>query len=484
MLKKKLSKKPNLIFHINNSTKHFSIKSLIKDLPAQNKENFINKIEISSSLESYSDLIKTSTLNNSTPQKTNRISLYSKNNNISASTRVPSKKIIYSKINLNTIQSSSTPKLKLNLMKKNDSLNKLILKKENIKSLYEINKKKIEKENILKAKIKKIKDRKFFLNKIKEDFIPILNITHRENQKLQKLMKQKLGLTLENNVYLTKLFYPYCVNNLIEEYETKKKNLQNIQITTLYNFKKKINNLKQITQLKKKEKLDKRPLREKLILTIISLYSHIKRTKQTIKQFHKDINNNIYNQNEISKIVYLKFIGAIKENHYNIVEYLIEKNPNLIYIKNEFEQTPLHIASKRDRVNIINLLLEYGAFINVKDSTGKTPLHYACMYNILNNVQILLFQFASPLIIDNDGKIPENYTSDIVIKFYLKRAKNIYEVNIMRNNIEKSLRYIRFGIMSILNISEGDIYKFEGLEYLYLEKINSQKEKNSIIKNN
>ena len=70
------------------------------------------------------------------------------------------------------------------------------------------------------------------------------------------------------------------------------------------------------------------------------------------------------------------------------------------------------------------------------------------MYNILNNVQILLFQFASPLIIDNDGKIPENYTSDIVIKFYLKRAKNIYEVNIMRNNIEKSLRYIRFGIMS------------------------------------
>ena len=98
------------------------------------------------------------------------------------------------------------------------------------------------------------------------------------------------------------------------------------------------------------------------------------------------------------------------------------------------------------------------------------------MYNILNNVQILLFQFASPLIIDNDGKIAENYTSDIVIKFYL-RAKNIYEVNILSNNIEKSLRYIRFGIMSILNISESDIYKFEGLEYLYLEKINFQKEK-------
>ena len=106
------------------------------------------------------------------------------------------------------------------------------------------------------------------------------------------------------------------------------------------------------------------------------------------------------------------------------------------------------------------------------------------MYNILNNVQILLFQFASPLIIDNDGKIAENYTSDIIIKFYLKRAKNIYEVNILSNNIEKCLRYIKFGIMSILNISEGDIYKFEGLEYLYLEKINSQKEKNAFIKNN
>ena len=256
------------------------------------------------------------------------------------------------------------------------------------------------------------------------------------------------------------------------------KNSQNIRIKILYNLEKNINNLQQITQLKKKEKLDKRPLREKLILTIISFYSHIKRTKQTIKQFHKDIKNNIYNPNEISRTEYLNFIGAIKENHYNIVENLIEKNPNLIYIKNEFEQTPLHIASKRERSNIINLLLENGAFINIKDSTGKTPLHYACIYNILNNVKILLFVFASPLIIDNDRKIPENYTNDIVIKFYLKRAKNIYEVNILRNNIEKSLRYIRFGILDILNISEADIYKFEGLEYDYLEKIISQKEKN------
>ncbi len=143
MLKKKLSKKPNLIFHINNnSTKNFSIKSLIKELPYQKTENLIKKIDISPSLESYTDLIKTSTLNNSPSQKTNRISLYSKNNNISESTRVPSKKIIYSKKNLNTIQSSSFPKLKLNLMKNNNSSNKINLKKENIKSLYERNKKK------------------------------------------------------------------------------------------------------------------------------------------------------------------------------------------------------------------------------------------------------------------------------------------------------------------------------------------------------
>ena len=475
MFKKKLSKKPNLV--LNNSTKNYSIKSLIKDLPCQTKETFIKKIEISPSLESYSELINNSKINNSTPHRTNRISLYSKNNNISSSTRVPSKKLIYSKININTIQNSSVPKLKLTLMKKNNSLNKLILKKENIKSLYEINKKKIEKENILKAKIKKIKDRKFFLNKIKEDFIPILNITHRENLKQEKIIKQKLGLTLENNIYLTKLFYPYCVDNLIEEYETKKKKTENIKIKTLYNLEKKINNLQQITQQKKKTNLNKRPLREKLILTIISLYSHLKRTNKTIKQFHKEINNNIYNQKEISRKEYLKFIGAIKENHYNIVENLLEKNPNLIYIKNDFDQTPLHIASKRERSNIINLLLENGAFINVQDSTGKTPLHYACMYNILNNVQILLIEFASPLIIDNDKKIPEYYTNDIVIKFYLKRAKNIYEINILRNNIEKILRYIRFGILSILNITEADIYMFEGLEYHYLNKMISQKEK-------
>ena len=67
MLKKKLSKKPNLV--LNNSTKNYSIKSLIKDLPYQTKETFIKKIEISPSLESYSDIIKTSTLNNSIHHK-------------------------------------------------------------------------------------------------------------------------------------------------------------------------------------------------------------------------------------------------------------------------------------------------------------------------------------------------------------------------------------------------------------------------------
>lgn len=64
-----------------------------------------------------------------------------------------------------------------------------------------------------------------------------------------------------------------------------------------------------------------------------------------------------------------------------------------------FENTPLHAASLHGYIHIVNLLLEYGADIDVWNDEDNTPLHLACIHGnkklvvnyIIINVDIFIF---------------------------------------------------------------------------------------------
>lgn len=45
--------------------------------------------------------------------------------------------------------------------------------------------------------------------------------------------------------------------------------------------------------------------------------------------------------------------------------------------KGDDDETPLHVASTRNRIEVAKVLLAYGADIHAKDRTGKTPLDWA-----------------------------------------------------------------------------------------------------------
>ncbi|KOB72790.1 Ankyrin repeat and SOCS box protein 3 [Operophtera brumata] len=60
--------------------------------------------------------------------------------------------------------------------------------------------------------------------------------------------------------------------------------------------------------------------------------------------------------------------------------------------------TPLHVVSKQGRVELIKLLLKYGAIIDVKDFDGDTPLHEACLAQQPEAVKVLLCAGANPRI--------------------------------------------------------------------------------------
>lgn len=57
------------------------------------------------------------------------------------------------------------------------------------------------------------------------------------------------------------------------------------------------------------------------------------------------------------------------------VQALLKGNPDLVFIKDDFGNTPLHMATFGGHKNVVELLLANRADVNAKDNTGHTPLH-------------------------------------------------------------------------------------------------------------
>jgi ankyrin repeat protein len=80
-----------------------------------------------------------------------------------------------------------------------------------------------------------------------------------------------------------------------------------------------------------------------------------------------------------------------------------DDDPNL-NIRDDFGQTPLHVACKYNNSAIAAIFAECGADVNAVDNDGNTPLHLAAIYNTKlpvsmvsksekKNIYFLLFSF-------------------------------------------------------------------------------------------
>ena len=78
-------------------------------------------------------------------------------------------------------------------------------------------------------------------------------------------------------------------------------------------------------------------------------------------------------------------VGGFKE-----LKDLIDKNPSLVYKKDNLQRTLLYIAARNGYLNICNYLIQKGANLNDTQSTGSTPLHAASFYRNELVVQLLL----------------------------------------------------------------------------------------------
>ena len=67
-------------------------------------------------------------------------------------------------------------------------------------------------------------------------------------------------------------------------------------------------------------------------------------------------------------------------------------------------RTSLHLASREGKVEIVQLLVDFGAPLEARDTTGRTPLHVACEYGQTTCAMLLLHLGSNPEAEDSVGR--------------------------------------------------------------------------------
>lgn len=90
----------------------------------------------------------------------------------------------------------------------------------------------------------------------------------------------------------------------------------------------------------------------------------------------------------------------------DLTELLIKNGANVNF-QDAFGVAPLHGASRTNQLEVIKLLVENKADVNLPTTTGKeTPLHYAARYNNPDVVKFLLEKGANKEAKDASGTTP------------------------------------------------------------------------------
>lgn len=97
---------------------------------------------------------------------------------------------------------------------------------------------------------------------------------------------------------------------------------------------------------------------------------------------------------------------AVARYDIDFVAAMLKENPELIHAVDGKGKTALHAAVTYRRVEMMPLLVDYGADVNAKDITGMTPLHIAGMLGRSEEAAWLIEHGADPLIEDDFGDTP------------------------------------------------------------------------------
>ncbi|GFT20395.1 hypothetical protein NPIL_50101 [Nephila pilipes] len=158
-------------------------------------------------------------------------------------------------------------------------------------------------------------------------------------------------------------------------------------------------------------------LKDNSLLHLAVSNNHLELTKYLIVQ-NVDVN-------ATNDAGYTSVHLAVVHGHKNILQILL--NAGAYYNSlDKFNKTPVELAHDNSIVKAlksteklflckypidVELCIEDGAFVNAKRSSGMTPLHFAAWKGFEWMVDILIDNFANPNIVGNDGANPLHYAS-------------------------------------------------------------------------
>ena len=386
-------------------------------------------------------------------------------------------------INYSLYDTNESSKIKIKDLIINKNINKMEIQKINklidIDNLDNNNTNNLEKSNSKEIKY--------------EDKI----LMQRENRKTMAEIKSVISKRQNNNLDMTKLLIKNILNNYKRDisllYDDKNNTLLHIYVN-----KNDINSLElilsiYINELNYSEKfynfLFSQNIENKTIFDIVIEKNYI----SIVKLLYAQIENGTNFQEKKKYMNYLKntvFHKCAEYNQCYMVIFFYEKIKNfyrfftLDQISNNNSKehmNPLHIASNKKHKSVIKLLIDLGGDVNSQDINGYTPLHYAVMTRNENMTKRLILRGANKLIKDKKNRTPYDLAlsmndKDLVDILYhkkfckrifcggeiepLTKTKNHYFllISILFNIIIKFIIIFRF--ICIFNNINFDIFSF------------------------
>jgi len=102
---------------------------------------------------------------------------------------------------------------------------------------------------------------------------------------------------------------------------------------------------------------------------------------------------------------------AIGEGSLIHVKVLIEANPQLVMVKDESGDTPLHHAAWKKQPETVSFLLSKGADVNNRDVNLRTPLHLSVNAGSIEGTRILIENGADVKVADFREQMPLHYAA-------------------------------------------------------------------------
>jgi 26S proteasome non-ATPase regulatory subunit 10 len=100
----------------------------------------------------------------------------------------------------------------------------------------------------------------------------------------------------------------------------------------------------------------------------------------------------------------MALFDVISHDNVEDCKYILEREPSSVDIEGWHGITPLHRVATKGNIEILEILLQFGADVNKVNAFGETPMHYACHMASLRFLSILVDNGADITVKDKGGR--------------------------------------------------------------------------------